>query len=84
LLFSNKSDTSCATNRSVIKLNGNTHSWSGIMYAPNGPLDFAGTNSGASLNGRLIGNTVNLSGSNQVLTRNDSWPGKPGGFQLVE
>lgn len=84
LLFSNKSDTACSTNQSVIKLNGNTHSWSGIMYAPNGPIDFAGTNSGASLHGRLVANTVNLSGSNQVLTRNDAWPGKPGGFELVE
>ena len=84
LLFSNKSDTACDTNRSVIKLNGNTHSWSGIMYAPNGPIDFAGTNSGASLHGRLVANTINLSGSNQTLTRNDAWPGKPGGFELVE
>lgn len=84
LLFSNKSDTSCATNQAVIKLNGNTHFWSGIMFAPNGPIDFAGTNSGASLEGRLVANTVNLSGSNQVLSRNDAWPGRPAGFELVE
>jgi Flp pilus assembly protein TadG len=84
LLFSNKSDTTCATNQAVIKLNGNTHFWSGIMFAPNGPIDFAGTNSGASLEGRLVANTVNLSGSNQVLSRNDAWPGRPAGFELVE
>ncbi len=84
LLFSNKNQSSCSAGQAVIKLNGNTHSWVGIMYAPRGPLDFSGTNIVASLNGRLVAQTVNLSGSNQLLTRNDAWPGKPGGFELVE
>lgn len=84
LLFSNKNQTSCSSGQAVIKLNGNTHSWVGIIYAPWGPLDFSGTNLVSSLNGRLVAQTVKLSGSSQTITRRDSWPGKPGGFELVE
>lgn len=84
LLFSNKTQSSCNAGNAVIKLDGNTHSWTGIMYAPNGPLDFSGTNIVASLNGRLVANTVSLSGSSQTITRNDSYPGRTDGFELVE
>jgi hypothetical protein len=84
LLFSNKNQSSCSAGQAVIKLNGNTHSWLGIMFAPRGPLDFSGTNIVASLNGRLVAQTVKLSGSSQTITRTDSFPGKPGGFELVE
>jgi Flp pilus assembly protein TadG len=84
LLFSNKNSLSCKASDTVVKLNGNTHSWTGIMYAPRGQIDFAGTNVGASLHGRLVGNQVKLSGSSQTITRNDAFPGKPGGFELVE
>lgn len=84
LLMSNKTYSSCTAGNAVIKLNGNTHSWTGIMFAPRGQIDFAGTNVGASLNGRLVGNQVKLSGSTQTITRNDAFPGKPGGFELVE
>jgi hypothetical protein len=84
LLFSNKNNLSCTSGKAVIKLNGNTHSWTGIMYAPYGDVDFAGTNVGASLHGRLVAHQVKLSGSTQTITRNDAFPGKPGGFELVE
>ncbi|MEX0791377.1 MAG: hypothetical protein WD178_11445, partial [Actinomycetota bacterium] len=84
LLFSNKNQTSCSSGQAVIKLNGNTHSWTGIMYAPRGPLDFAGTNIGASLNGRLVAQTVSLSGSSQTITRSTTYAGRSGGFELVE
>jgi hypothetical protein len=84
LLFSNKDQDSCSAGQAVIKLDGNTHSWTGVMYAPQGPIDFSGTNVGASLHGRLVGQTVSLSGSQQTITRNDSFPGQPGGFELAE
>lgn len=84
LLFSNKLEPSCSSGQAVIKLNGNTHSWTGIMYAPRGPLDFAGTNIEASLSGRLVAQTVKLSGSSQTITRNTSYAGRSGGFELVE
>lgn len=84
LLFSNKLEPSCSSGQAVIKLNGNNHSWTGILYAPRGPLDFAGTNITASLSGRLVGQTVKLSGSSQSITRNMTYPGRSGGFELVE
>lgn len=84
LLFSNKNQASCNSGQAVVKLNGNTHSWTGIMYAPRGPLDFAGTNIVASLNGRLVAQTVKLSGSSQTITKNTAYSGRSGGFELVE
>ncbi|HVL50004.1 MAG TPA: Tad domain-containing protein [Actinomycetota bacterium] len=84
LLFSNKNQPSCSAGQAVIKLNGNNHLWTGIMYAPRGPLDFSGTNVSASLKGRLVAQTVKLSGSSQTITRNESYPGRSGGFELVE
>jgi hypothetical protein len=38
----------------------------------------------ASLNGRLVAQTVSLSGSQQSITRNLSYPGRDDGFELVE
>ncbi len=84
LIASFKNPNSCSSGQAVIKLNGNNHTWTGIMFAPNGPLDFSGTNVDTSLNGRLVANSIKLSGSNQTLTRNDSYPGRAGGFELVE
>lgn len=84
LLFSNKLESSCSAGQAVIKLNGNRHSWTGIMYAPRGPLDFSGTNVTSSLNGRLVAQTVKLSGSNQTITKNESYPGRSDGYELVE
>ena len=84
LLFSNKPEPSCSAGQAVIKLNGNTHSWTGIMFAPRGPLDFAGTNIGASLSGRLVAQTIKLSGSSQTISRNTAYAGRSGGFELVE
>jgi hypothetical protein len=54
------------------------------MYAPLGPIDFSGTNIVASLSGRLVASTVKLSGSSQTITRNLTYPGRSGGFELVE
>lgn len=84
LLYSNKTETSCSSGQAVIKLNGNTHSWVGIMFAPQGPIDFSGTNIVASLSGRLVADTVKLSGSSQTITRNLTYPGRTGGFELIE
>lgn len=84
LLYSSKNQPSCSAGQAVIKLNGNSHSWEGIMYAPQGPIDFSGTNVTSSLKGRLVGQTVSLSGSSQTITRNESYPGRPGGIALVE
>ncbi|MEX2552384.1 MAG: pilus assembly protein TadG-related protein [Actinomycetota bacterium] len=84
LIFSNKTQSSCSSGQAVIALDGNTHSWTGIMFAPNGPLDFSGTNVVASLNGRLVAKVVSLSGSSQTITRNLSYPGRSDGFELAE
>lgn len=84
LLYSNKVQPSCSSGNAVIKLDGNSHAWTGIMFAPNGPLDFSGTNIVSSLNGRLVANVVKLSGSSQTITRSDSYPGRSDGFELVE
>ncbi|HEX2149728.1 MAG TPA: pilus assembly protein TadG-related protein [Actinomycetota bacterium] len=79
-----KNESSCSSGQAVVKLNGNNHSWTGVMFAPQGPLDFAGTNLVASLNGRLVAQTVKLSGSSQTITKNSSFAGTEGGFELVE
>ena len=79
-----KNEPSCSSGQAVVKLNGNNHSWTGVMFAPNGPLDFAGTNIVASLNGRLVAQTVKLSGSSQTITKNETYAGVEGGFELVE
>lgn len=84
LLFANKEQTSCNSGNAVIKLNGNNHNWTGVMFAPRGPLDFSGTNVVASLNGRLVAQTIKLSGSSQTITKNLTYSGKPGGFELAE
>ncbi len=84
LLFSNKNQASCNSGQAVVKLNGNEHAWTGVMFAPRGPLDFAGTNIVASLNGRLVAQTVKLSGSSQTITKSAAYSGKSGGFELVE
>jgi hypothetical protein len=79
-----KNESSCSSGQAVVKLNGNNHSWTGVMFAPQGPLDFAGTNVVASLNGRLVAQTVKLSGSSQTITKNSAFAGVEGGFELVE
>lgn len=84
LLFSNKNEPSCSAGQAVIKLNGNTHNWEGVMFAPRGPIDFSGTNITSSLSGRLVANVVSLSGSNQTISKNESIPGITAGFELVE
>jgi putative Flp pilus-assembly TadE/G-like protein len=84
LIFANKLQPSCNSGNAVLKLNGNTHSWSGVMFAPRGPLDFSGTNIVSSLNGRLVAQTVKLSGSSQTITRSLSYPGRTDGFELAE
>jgi hypothetical protein len=84
LMFSYRNPNSCSAGQAAIKVDGNNHSWTGIMFAPRGPIDFSGTSIVASLNGRLVANTVSLSGSSQTITRNESYAGVPGGFELVE
>ena len=84
LIFANKLEPSCNSGNAVLKLNGNSHSWTGVLFAPRGPLDFSGTNIVSSLNGRLVAQTVKLSGSSQTITRNLSYPGRENGFELVE
>jgi hypothetical protein len=84
LLFSNRNPNSCSAGQAAIKTNGNNHSWTGIMFAPRAPIDFSGTSIVAALDGRLVAASVNLSGSSQTISRNESYPGIPGGFELVE
>lgn len=84
LIGAYKEQSSCAAGQAVIKLDGNTHSWTGVMFAPNGPIDFSGTNIVSSLNGRLVGRVVHLSGSNQTITRSLGYEGRSDGFELVE
>ena len=84
LIASFKNQSSCSAGQAVIKLDGNNHSWTGVIFAPNGPLDFSGTNIVSSLNGRLVAKTVSLSGSSQTITRNLSFEGRTDGFELVE
>lgn len=84
LFFSNKLESSCSSGQAVIKVNGNNHSWTGVMFAPRGPVDFSGTSIVASLNGRIVAQTVSLSGSSQTIARNLAYPGRTDGFELVE
>jgi hypothetical protein len=84
VIASFKDESSCSAGQAVVKLNGNNHSWTGVMFAPQGPLDFAGTNIVASLNGRLVAQTVKLSGSSQTITKSLDFAGVEGGFELVE
>ncbi len=84
LFFSYRDPSSCSAGQAAIRTNGNDHSWTGIMFAPRAPIDFSGTSIVSSLNGRLVGSTVSLSGSSQTITRNESFPGASGGFELVE
>jgi hypothetical protein len=84
LIFSNKNQTSCSGGNGVVKVNGNDHAWTGIMFAPRGPIQFNGEGISASLNGRLVGQTIDLSGIHHTITRNPSYVGRTDGFELAE
>lgn len=51
----------------AIKLSGSGHEWSGIIYSPNGLIEYSGS-SGTSVNGSLIGLSVRLNGSVNGVT----------------
>lgn len=46
----------------VIKMEGSTNQWSGVIYAPYGQIEMAGSDD-TTLNGSLFGYTVKLNGS---------------------
>lgn len=48
----------------VIKMEGSDSIWNGIINAPNGMIEMAGSTNNSTLNGSLLGNTVKLNGSN--------------------
>lgn len=56
---------------SVIKFNGPSNTWNGVLYAPKGLIDVAGADN-TGVNGALIGYTVSFSGADNYISWNDS------------
>jgi hypothetical protein len=53
--------------KAAIKLSGSGHDWQGVIFAPNGMIEYSGS-SGTSVNGSLIGLTVTMNGSVNGVT----------------
>jgi len=47
---------------SVIQMSGGENEWSGVVYAPNGQIEFSGSDN-TTFNGALVGYTVKINGS---------------------
>jgi len=68
-----------STDGNAIKISGSDGSFGGIMYAPNGSIDLAG--SGMNIQGSVIGNEIKLTGSNRTINGNVKGEGAS---QLIE
>ena len=76
ILFSNASPTpSCSTN--AIQFSGSDMSWAGLIYAPNGQVQMSASSNNATVNGSIIGYSVNVSGSNFEINWQDDTSGEP-------
>ena len=76
LFFSNAgSPPSCNTN--AIQFSGSSLIWKGLMFAPNGEVQMSASSSSATVNGSIIGYTVNISGSNFQINWQDDTSARP-------
>jgi Putative Flp pilus-assembly TadE/G-like len=76
ILFSNASTPpSCSTN--AIQFSGSNMTWTGLIFAPNGEVQMSSSSTNATVNGSIIGYSVNISGSNFEINWQDDTSGAP-------
>lgn len=76
ILFSNASTPpSCSTN--AIQFSGSDMTWTGLIFAPNGEVQMSSSSTNATVNGSIIGYSVNISGSNFEINWQDDTSGAP-------
>jgi len=76
VLFSNaETPPSCSTN--AIQFSGNSLTWTGLIYAPNGEVQMSASSTDATVNGSIIGYSVNISGSDFTINWVDDPTGAP-------
>jgi hypothetical protein len=76
ILFSNAQPPgSCSTN--AIQFSGSSMTWTGLIYAPNGEVQMSASSSDATVNGSIIGHSVNISGSDFQINWQDDSSGSP-------
>jgi len=76
VLFSNAQPPgSCSTN--AIQFSGSNMTWTGLIYAPNGEVQMSASSTDATVNGSIIGHSVNISGSNFQINWQDDDTGAP-------
>jgi len=76
LLFSNaETPPSCSTN--AMQFSGSNMTWTGLIYAPNGEVQMSSSSSNATVNGSIIGYSVNISGSDFAINWVDDPTGAP-------
>lgn len=81
LLISGAASDNCGSN--VISISGNNSTWLGVLYAPNGGINLSG--SSLTFYGAMIGDTINISGSNLRLIADPTIiPPRPPLVQVVE
>lgn len=85
LIFTDKKHSgSDQCNVGVVNMSGSTQSWNGIVFAPNGLIEFAGS-SNTTLHGTLIGFTITLNGSVlDIIYDPDIMPPPPQIVELVQ
>jgi len=76
VLFSNAEPPgSCSTN--AIQFSGSNMTWTGLIYAPNGEVQMSASSTDATINGSIIGYSVDISGSNFEINWQDDDTGAP-------
>jgi len=76
VLFSNaETPPSCSTN--AIQFSGSSLTWTGLIYAPNGEVQMSASSTDATVNGSIIGYSVNISGSDFRINWVDDPTGAP-------
>ncbi|MGQ0802892.1 MAG: pilus assembly protein TadG-related protein [Actinomycetota bacterium] len=70
-------------NAAGVRLNGSSHDWEGIIFAPRSLIEMSGS-SNTSLHGALIANTVKLNGSELNITYNEDFIAGEDSTKLVE
>lgn len=76
VLFSNADvPPSCSTN--AIQFSGSSLIWTGLIYAPNGEVQMSASSTDATVNGSIIGYSVNISGSDFQINWVDDTSGAP-------
>jgi Putative Flp pilus-assembly TadE/G-like len=76
ILFSNASTpASCSTN--AIQFSGSNMTWTGLIFAPNGEVQMSSSSTNATVNGSIIGYSVNISGSDFEINWQDDTSGAP-------